>query len=69
MRVTNEIVTAKMGVTNQIVTQWCALGDVSKQLACSCLKYIRVVCVGENKCLYMNVYTCLYNTVNVRGLA
>ena len=23
MRVTNEIVTAKMGVTNQIVTQWC----------------------------------------------
>ena len=23
MEVTNEIVTAKMGVTNQIVTQWC----------------------------------------------
>ena len=24
MRVTNEIVTAKMGVTNQIVIPWCA---------------------------------------------
>ena len=24
MGVTNEIVTAKMGMTNQIVTQWCA---------------------------------------------
>ena len=35
MEVTNEIVTAKMSVTNQIVTQW-LLGDVSMQLACSC---------------------------------
>ena len=45
MRVTNEIVTAKMGVTNQIVTG--VLGDVSKQLACKYMKYITVVCVGE----------------------
>ena len=28
MEVTNEIVTAKMSVTNQIVTQWCAGGCV-----------------------------------------
>ena len=42
MQVTNEIVTAKMGVPNQIVTR-----GVSKQLACSCVKYITVVCVGE----------------------
>ena len=46
MEVINEIVTAQMDVTNQIVTQWCA-GNVSKQLACSCMKYITVVCVGE----------------------
>ena len=43
--VTNEIVTAKMGVTNQIVIL--CVGDVSKQLACSCVKYITVVCVCE----------------------
>ena len=48
MEVTNEIVTAKMSVTNQIVTQWLHyVGDVSKQLTCSCVKYITVVCVGE----------------------
>ena len=35
-----------MGVTNEIVTQW-LVGDVSMQLACSCVKYITVVCVGE----------------------
>ena len=46
MGVINEIVTAKMSVTNQIVTQW-LVGDVSKQLVCSCVKYITVVCVGE----------------------
>ena len=43
---TNEIVTAKMGVTNKIVTVVCKGGDVSKH-ACSCVKYITVVCVGE----------------------
>ena len=32
-----------MGVTNQIVTQWC---DVSKQLACSCEIYYSVM-LGE----------------------
>ena len=48
MEVTNQIVTAKMSVTNQIVTQWLHyVGDVSMQLACSCVKYIMVVCVGE----------------------
>ena len=46
MEVTNEIVIAKMSVTNQIVTQW-LVGDVSMQLACSCVKYITVVCMGE----------------------
>ena len=32
MEVTNEIVTAKMSVTNQIVTQW-LVGDVSMQIS------------------------------------
>ena len=46
MEVTNEIVTAKMCVTNQIVTHG-YVGDVSMQLACSCVNYITVVCLGE----------------------
>ena len=57
MEVTNEIVTAKMSVTNQIVTQW-LLGDLSMQLACSCVKYITVVCWVKYKCLYMFIPHC-----------
>ena len=59
MRVTNEIVTAKMGVTNRIVTHGVVcMGDVSKQLACSCVKYITVYVCVKYKCLYMYIQHC-----------